>query len=82
LDRGYALFPNSRLCKEGFVKVKVIEIERPWSVQVGAEIERALREWLDDNPNASIEHVAQTPISPPGKYGETERLLVTIFYRD
>jgi hypothetical protein len=44
------------------------------------DVEEQLQAWLNDNPNARIEHVAQTPLT--GFDGETRRLLVTIFYRD
>jgi predicted secreted protein len=44
------------------------------------DVEEMLQAWLDDNPNARIEQVAQTPLT--GFDGETRRLLVTIFYRD
>jgi hypothetical protein len=43
-------------------------------------VEEQLQAWLNDNPNASIEHVVQTPLT--GFDGETRRLLVTIFYRE
>jgi hypothetical protein len=74
----------SSTTKEGFVNVKVIESRNRLrgNPPEAAKIESALREWLNDNPNASIEHVAQTPISVAGVYGETTTLLVTIFYRD
>jgi hypothetical protein len=53
------------------------------SPPMAAEIESALREWLDDNPNASIEHVAQTPLSSNSKVpGLTTGMLVVIFYHD
>jgi len=65
------------------MKVKVIEIGREdlgHSPEPEA-VENTLQDWLDDNPDASIEHVAQAPVSSEG-YGVTNRLLVTIFYRD
>ena len=43
------------------------------------DVEEKLQAWLDDNPDARIEQVAQTPLT--GFDGETRRLLVTIFYR-
>jgi hypothetical protein len=69
------------------MKVKVMEIESDFSTygrpQKIAKIESALREWLDDNPNASIEHVAQMPVaSHSNAPGLTTSVLVTIFYRD
>ena len=65
------------------MKVKVIEIgERTYDTSPESEaVENALQDWLDDNPDASIEHLTQAPVSSEG-YGITNRLLVTIFYRD
>jgi hypothetical protein len=57
------------------VKVKVLSIYDPsyhrYSTPPPAEqVESMLQEWLNDNPNAKIEHV------------QTWSLLTTIFYRD
>jgi len=62
------------------MKVKAIYIrgdldERP------EQVENPLQDWLNDNPNASIEHVAQTPIRLE-QGGRVTGLMVTIFYRD
>jgi len=63
------------------MKVEVIELlTRGGWLPEAAEIESALREWLNDNPNAEIEHVVQTPLAGP--YGGTSSLLTTIFYHD
>jgi hypothetical protein len=62
------------------MKVKVIDTPVLFSSIEPDEVEEKLQAWLDDNPNARIEHVAQTPLT--GFDGETRRLLVTIFYRD
>jgi hypothetical protein len=45
-----------------------------------AALEERLQVWLKDNPSAQIEHVVQTPVSQSD--GNTDYLLVTIFYRD
>jgi hypothetical protein len=65
------------------MKVKVIEIGREdlRHTPEPEAVENALQTWLDDNPDASIEHVTQAPVSSEG-YGITNRLLVTIFYHD
>jgi hypothetical protein len=44
------------------------------------EVESTLQRWLNDTPNAKIEHVVQTALA--GADGATYGLLVTIFYRD
>jgi hypothetical protein len=62
------------------VKVKVIVTPMLFSRVEPDDVEEQLQAWLDDNPNARIEQVAQTPLT--GFDGETRRLLVTIFYRD
>ena len=62
------------------MKVKVIDIPGLFSSVEPDDVEEKLRAWLNDNPNARIEQVAQTPLT--GFDGETRRLLVTIFYRD
>jgi hypothetical protein len=67
------------------VKVKVLSIyDEPYKgsyrVPPAEQVESTLREWLKDNPNAKIEHVAQTPLADLD--GRTYSLLVTIFYRD
>jgi hypothetical protein len=62
------------------MKTKVIDIPGLFSSVAPDDVEEKLRAWLNDNPNARIEHVAQTPLT--GFDGETRRLLVTIFYRD
>jgi hypothetical protein len=62
------------------MKVKVIDIPGLFSSVEPDDVEEMLQAWLDDNPNARIEQVAQTPLT--GFDGETRRLLVTIFYRD
>ena len=67
------------------MKVKVLSIYDPsyrrYSTPPPAEqVESMLQEWLSDNPNAKIEHVAQTPLADLD--GRTYSLLVTIFYRD
>ena len=46
-------------------------------------VENAIQKWLNDSPNVSIEHVAQTPIvQDVGGSVVTSYVLVTIFYRD
>jgi len=62
------------------VKVKVIVTPVLFSSVEPDDVEEMLQAWLNDNPNARIEQVAQTPLT--GFDGETRRLLVTIFYRD
>ena len=62
------------------MKVKVIVTPVLFSRVEPDDVEEMLQAWLDDNPNARIEQVAQTPVT--GFDGETRRLLVTIFYRD
>ena len=69
------------------MKVKVMEIELDFSAygrpQKIEKIESALRGWLEDNPNASIEHVAQIPVASQSNFaGVTTSMLVTLFYRD
>jgi len=62
------------------MKAKVIDIPALFSSVEPDDVEEKLPAWLNDNPNAGIEQVAQTPLT--GFDGETRRLLVTIFYRD
>jgi hypothetical protein len=62
------------------MKTKVIDIPGLFSSVEPDDVEEKLQAWLNDNPNARIEQVAQTPLT--GFDGETRRLLVTIFYRD
>jgi hypothetical protein len=62
------------------MKVKVIITPVLFSRVEPDDVEEQLQAWLEDNPNASIEQVAQTPLT--GFDGETRRLLVTIFYRE
>jgi hypothetical protein len=62
------------------MKVKVIDIPALFSRVEPDDVEEMLQAWLNDNPNARIEQVAQTPLT--GFDGETRRLLMTIFYRD
>ena len=67
------------------MKVKVLSIYDPsyrrYSTPPPAEqVQSMLQEWLNDNPNAEIEHVVQTPLADLD--GRTYSLLVTIFYRD
>ena len=62
------------------MKVKVIVTPVLFSSVEPDDVEEMLQAWLNDNPNARIEQVAQTPLT--GFDGETRRLLVTIFYRD
>jgi hypothetical protein len=62
------------------MKAKVIDIPALFSSVEPDDVEEMLQAWLNDNPNAGIEQVAQTPLT--GFDGETRRLLVTIFYRD
>jgi hypothetical protein len=61
------------------VKVKVIDAPVLFSRVEPDDVEGKLQAWLDDNPDAGIEHVAQTPLTG---FDETRRLLVTIFYRE
>ena len=65
------------------MKVKVIRVrqERQSHYPEPEAIENALQDWLNDNPDASIEHVAQTPIVS-GQWVYTEAVYVTIFYRE
>ena len=62
------------------MKIKVMVTPVLFSRVEPDDVEEKLQAWLDDNPNAGIEQVAQTPLT--GFDGETRRLLVTIFYRD
>ena len=67
------------------MKVKVLSIyDEPYKgsyrVPPAEQVESTLQEWLQDNPNAKIEHVVQTPLAD--SYGQTWSLLTTIFYRD
>jgi hypothetical protein len=62
------------------MKTKVIDIPVLFSSVEPDAVEEQLQAGLNDNPNARIEQVAQTPLT--GFDGETRRLLVTIFYRD
>jgi hypothetical protein len=62
------------------MKVKVIVTPVLITKVEPDDVEEQLQAWLNDNPNARIEQVAQTPLT--GFDGETRRLLVTIFYRD
>jgi hypothetical protein len=62
------------------MKVKVIVTPVLFSSVEPDDVEEMLQAWLNDNPNARIEQVAQTPLT--GFDGETRRLLVTIFYRE
>ena len=65
------------------MKVKALEIFGEPVGEEGEElqdvyaedVESELQEWLDNNPNVSIEHLVQTLISEG-------HLLVTIYYRD
>jgi hypothetical protein len=73
------------LCKGAFMKVKVLSIyDEPYKgsyrVPPAERVESTLQEWLKNNPNAKIEHVAQTPLADLD--GRTYSLLVTIFYHD
>lgn len=64
------------------MKAAVIEIGRE-DAQYAPEpeaVKNALRAWLDDKPDASIEHVMRAPVSSEG-YSVTNRLLMAIFYR-
>jgi hypothetical protein len=50
------------------VKVKVLSIyDEPYKgsyrVPPAEQVESTLREWLKENPDAKIEHVAQTPLA-------------------
>jgi hypothetical protein len=62
------------------VKVKVIVTPVLFSSVEPDDVEEMLQAWLNDNPDARIEQVAQTSLT--GFDGETRRLLVTIFYHD
>ena len=62
------------------MKVKVMVTPVLFSRVEPDDVEEMLQAWLNDNPNARIEQVAQTPLT--GFDGETRRLLMTIFYRD
>jgi len=57
------------------MKVKVLN-----SFPVRETLESTLQEWLNDKPNANIDHVVQTPLTDA--YGFVNSLLVTIFYRE
>ena len=67
------------------MKVKVFNFYRKgvgfWYAPPADEVESALQEWLDNNPDVKIEHVVQTPVGN-GPEGSTSNLLTTIFYRD
>lgn len=60
------------------VKVKVFEIFGTGGPDA-EQVEKKLQAWLRDNPSAKIEHVAQAPLAI---HGTTNKLIVTIFYRD
>ena len=67
------------------MKVNALSIYNPsyrrYSTPSPAEQgESMLQEWLNNNPNAEIKHVVQTPLAD--SYGQTWSLLTTIFYRD
>jgi hypothetical protein len=62
------------------MEVKVIDTPVLFSRVEPDDVEEQLQAWLNDNPNAKIEQVAQTPLT--GFDEETRRLLMTIFYRD
>jgi hypothetical protein len=67
------------------VKVEVLSIYDPSdhrfpTLQLAEKVESVLQEWLNDNPNAQIEYVVQTPLAESN--GQTWSLLTTIFYRD
>ena len=65
------------------MKVKVMRIEGDYGVIPDYVVQSRLQEWLDDNPNAKIEHITQTAWVIPGTDDEGyAQLLVTIFYRD
>jgi hypothetical protein len=66
------------------MKVEVIHIlgERELGTTASPEpeeVQSAIQEWLDENNNASIEHVA---VLCPGSHFWTKGALVMIFYRD
>jgi hypothetical protein len=73
--------PETNHVRRHSVKVKVIDTPVLFSRVEPGDVEDKLQAWLDDNPDAGIEHVAQTPLMG-GFDGETRRLLVTIFYRE
>jgi hypothetical protein len=63
--------------------LKVSGTARSMTPPEAEQVESVLQTWLNDNPNASIEHVTQTPVSDAHtNAGITTFLLVTIFYRD
>jgi hypothetical protein len=75
------------------MKVKVIKIRAEqrsdYPYPEPEAVENVLHDWLNDNPNASIEHVALTPVEHVAEapyYGSRQvsvrTLIVTIFYRD
>ena len=78
------------------MKVEVIHIlgERELGTTASPEpeeVQSAIQEWLDENNNVSIEHVAVVPWSHgsttssgqiPGSHFWTKGMLVMIFYRD
>jgi hypothetical protein len=62
------------------VNINANRCKGSYRVPPAEQVESTLREWLKDNPNAEIEHVAQTPLADLD--GRTYSLLMTIFYRD
>ena len=59
--------------------MKVLEILSYPFCQLATNVESEVQAWLNDNPHASIEHVAQPPVAVSEG---TLSLLVTLFYRD
>jgi hypothetical protein len=68
------------------VKVKAIEIQRSGLTPDRLDVENAIQEWLDDDKDVGIEHVAVLPIAysevDSGRYIIHTDVFVTIFYRD
>jgi hypothetical protein len=61
------------------MKVDVLQIFGHPGAVYADHVRPKLQQWLSNNPNASIEHVVQTPIAENGTVGH---IIVTIFYRD
>jgi hypothetical protein len=57
------------------MKVKVFSFYGARAIPYQQRIEGDIQNWLNDNPNVSTEHVAQSG-------GQFSEVWVTIFYRD
>jgi hypothetical protein len=65
------------------VKVKAFDIyPKPYNEPYAEDVEKVLQAWLNDNPDARIECVAQTAMLDMASSRVRHRLIVTVFYRD